>query len=74
VVRVEPGAEVTVLENGPAAARFNKVHGGRGRRRRPRFTMSAPRGATTSAARHAYLRAARGGGVFKSFTLTVNGV
>jgi Fe-S cluster assembly protein SufD len=24
VVRVEPGAEVTVLENGPAAARFNK--------------------------------------------------
>jgi Fe-S cluster assembly protein SufD len=23
-VRVEPGAEVTVLENGPAAARFNK--------------------------------------------------
>jgi Fe-S cluster assembly protein SufD len=24
LVRVEPGAEVTVLENGPAAARFNK--------------------------------------------------
>jgi Fe-S cluster assembly protein SufD len=24
VVKVEPGAEVTVLENGPAAARFNK--------------------------------------------------
>ena len=30
VVKVEEGAEVTVLENGPAAARFSKVHGGRG--------------------------------------------
>lgn len=25
VIRVEPGADLTVLENGPAAARFNKV-------------------------------------------------
>jgi Fe-S cluster assembly protein SufD len=24
VIKVEPGAEVTILENGPAAARFNK--------------------------------------------------
>ena len=34
VVRVEAGAELTLLENGPAAARFNKVHGSRRGRRR----------------------------------------
>ena len=74
VIRVEPGAELTLLENGPAAARFNKVmevdiadtgvlhhvrSQGRDHERRAVTGSFARLGA---------------GSVFKSFTLTVNGV
>jgi Fe-S cluster assembly protein SufD len=73
VVRVEDGAEVTLLENGPAAARFNKVlevsvaeHGafhhvraqGRDHERRAVTHIFAEIGSEAT---------------FKSFTLTVNG-
>lgn len=73
VVKVEPGAELTILENGPAAARFNKVlevdiaddatfHHvrvqGRDHERR--------------AVTHVFARLGRES-VFKSFTLTANG-
>lgn len=74
VVRVDSGAEVTILENGPAAARFNKVmevdiadNGtfhhvraqGRDHERRAATHMFARLGAEST---------------FKSFTLTKNGV
>lgn len=74
VVRVDSGAEVTLLENGPAAARFNKcmeldiadggtVHHvraqGRDHQRRAATHMFARLGAEST---------------FKSFTLTANGV
>ncbi|WP_071675404.1 SufB/SufD family protein [Nioella nitratireducens] len=74
LVKVEPGAEVTVLENGPAAARFSKVTEvevadtgrfhhvraqGRDHERRASTHMFARLGANAT---------------YKSFTLTVNGV
>ncbi len=74
VVKVDSGAEVTILENGPAAARFNKcmeidiadgakLHHvraqGRDHERRAATHMFARLGADS---------------VFKSFTLTANGV
>ena len=74
VVKVESGAELTILENGPAAARFNKcmeieiadggtLHHvraqGRDHQRRAATAMFARLGAES---------------VFKSFTLTANGV
>ncbi len=74
LVKVEPGAEVTVLENGPAAARFSKVTEvevadtgrfhhvraqGRDHERRASTHMFARLGAEST---------------YKSFTLTVNGV
>jgi Fe-S cluster assembly protein SufD len=74
VVRVEEGAELTVLENGPAAARFNKCMEisvadraafhhvraqGRDHERRAVTHMFARLGAESA---------------YKSFTLTVNGV
>lgn len=74
VVKVDAGAEVTILENGPAAARFNKcmevdiadgakLHHvrtqGRDHERRAVTHMFARLGAES---------------VFKSFTLTANGV
>ena len=74
VVRVETGAEVTILENGPAAARFNKCMEidvadggtfhhvraqGRDHERRAVSHMFARLGAKA---------------VYKSFTLTANGV
>ena len=74
VVRVEEGAEVTVLETGPAAARFNKCMEvdvadgaafhhvraqGRDHQRRAATAMFARLGEGSS---------------YKSFTLTVNGV
>ncbi|MEM9474034.1 MAG: Fe-S cluster assembly protein SufD [Pseudomonadota bacterium] len=74
VVRVEPGAEVTILENGPAAARFNKcmeidiadggtLHHvraqGRDHERRAMTHMFTRLGAEAT---------------YKSFTLTANGV
>jgi len=74
LIKVEPGAELTVLENGPAAARFNKVMEvevcdgaafhhvraqGRDHERRAVTHLFGRLGAEST---------------FKSFTLTANGV
>ncbi|MGR3759397.1 Fe-S cluster assembly protein SufD [Roseobacteraceae bacterium NS-SX3] len=74
VIRVEAGAEVTILENGPAASRFNKcmeidiadtgkVH----------LVRAQGRDHERRAATHLFARLGTES-VFKSFTLTVNGV
>lgn len=74
VVRVERGASVTILENGPAAARFNKVmevdiaDGGSFHHIRAQGRDHERRAAT-----HVFARLGTES-VFKSFTLTVNGV
>ncbi len=73
VIRVEPGAEATILENGPAASRFNKcmeidiadtgkLH----------LVRAQGRDHERRAATHLFARLGRES-VFKSFTLTVNG-
>jgi len=74
LVRVEAGAELTVLENGPAAARFNKC-----------MEISVADGATFHHVRaqgrdherrcvsHMFARLGEGS-VYKSFSLTANGV
>ncbi len=73
VIRVEPGAEVTILENGPAAARFTKVmevevcDGGRFHHIRGQGRDHERRAAT-----HIFARLGRAS-LFKSFTLTANG-
>lgn len=72
-IRVERGAELTVLESGPAAARFNKVlevdvaAGGRFHHVRAQGRDHARRAIT-----HIFARIAEGA-LFKSFTLTFNG-
>ncbi len=74
VIRVEPGAEATILENGPAASRFNKcmeidvadtgkLH----------LVRAQGRDHERRAATHLFARLGTES-VFKSFTLTVNGV
>jgi Fe-S cluster assembly protein SufD len=74
VIRVEPGAEATILENGPAASRFNKcmeidvadtgkLH----------LVRAQGRDHERRAATHLFARLGQES-VFKSFTLTVNGV
>ncbi|MHA6261918.1 SufB/SufD family protein [Arenibacterium sp. CAU 1754] len=74
VLRVDPGAEVTLLENGPAAARFNKcievdiADGGTLHHVRGQGRDHARRAAT-----HIFARLGEKS-TFKSFTLTVNGV
>lgn len=74
VVRIEPGAEVTILESGPAAARFTKVlevdvaEGGRFHHIRAQGPDHERRAIT-----HLFGRVAAGA-LFKSFTLTANGV
>jgi Fe-S cluster assembly protein SufD len=71
---VEAGAELTVLENGPAAARFNKVmevdvaEGGTFHHVRAQGRDHERRAAT-----HIFAQVAREA-TFKSFTLTANGV
>ena len=73
VVRVEPGAELTVLENGPAAARFNKcmeidvASGGTFHHVRAQGRDHERRAVT-----HMFARLGEGS-TFKSFTLTANG-
>ena len=73
VVRVETGAELTLLENGPAAARFNKcmeidvAAGGTFHHIRAQGRDHERRAAT-----HMFARLDEGS-TFKSFTLTVNG-
>ncbi|NKB29614.1 MAG: Fe-S cluster assembly protein SufD [Rhodobacteraceae bacterium] len=74
VVRVESGASLTLLENGPAAARFNKVmeidvaDGAEFHHVRAQGRDHERRAAT-----HMFARLG-GASVFKSFTLTMNGV
>mgnify|MGYP001214349239 CR=1 FL=1 len=73
-VRVEAGAEVTILETGPAAARFNKVmevdvaDGGSFHHVRAQGRDHSRRAIT-----HMFARLGAGA-LFKSFTLSVNGV
>ncbi|MDG1127667.1 MAG: Fe-S cluster assembly protein SufD [Paracoccaceae bacterium] len=74
VVKLEKGAELTLLENGPAAARFNKVlevevaDGARFHHIRAQGRDHERRAAT-----HVFTRLGTES-QFKSFTLTVNGV
>ncbi len=74
VIKVEEGAEVTILENGPAAARFNKcmevdvADGGTFHHVRTQGRDHERRAVT-----HMFGRLGRES-VFKSFTLTANGV
>jgi Fe-S cluster assembly protein SufD len=74
LVKVEKGAELTVLENGPAAARFNKcmevevADGGAFHHVRAQGRDHERRAAT-----HMFARLGEGS-VYKSFTLTANGV
>jgi Fe-S cluster assembly protein SufD len=73
-IRVESGAELTLLESGPAAARFNKVMevevapGGRFHHVRAQGRDHARRAVT-----HLFARIGEGS-LFKTFTLTANGV
>ncbi|MBR9836543.1 MAG: Fe-S cluster assembly protein SufD [Rhodobacteraceae bacterium] len=74
VVKVEEGGDVTVLENGPAAARFNKVMevdvaDGAGFH----HIRAQGRDHERRAATHIFARLATES-TFKTFTLTVNGV
>ncbi len=72
-VKMEPGSEVTLLENGPAAARLNKVlevdvaEGARFHHVRTQGRDHQRRAAT-----HVFARIGKGA-LFKSFTLTANG-
>lgn len=74
VVKVDAGAEATILENGPAAARFNKVmevdlaDSGKLHHIRAQGRDHERRAAT-----HIFARLGTES-VFKTFTLTVNGV
>lgn len=74
VIRVEPGAALTLLENGPAAARFNQVievdvaETGAFHHIRTQGRDHERRAAT-----HIFARVGRES-LFKSFTLTANGV
>ncbi len=73
-VKVDSGAEITVLENGPAAARFSKVmevevaEGGRFHHVRAQGRDHERRAVT-----HIFARLGAGA-LFKSFTLMANGV
>ena len=73
VVRVEPGAEATILENGPAAARFNKcmeidvASGGT-----LHLVRAQGRDHERRAATHVFAQLGTES-TFKAFTLTVNG-
>jgi len=74
VIKVEPGAELTLLENGPAAARFNKTmevdvaEGGAFHHVRAQGRDHDRRAVT-----HIFARVGADS-LFKSFTLTKNGV
>ncbi|MFU8882480.1 MAG: Fe-S cluster assembly protein SufD [Rhodobacterales bacterium] len=74
VIKVEPQAEVTILENGPAASRFSKVmevdvaDGAKFHHIRAQGRDHERRAAT-----HIFTRLGTES-LFKSFTLTVNGV
>ncbi|MFN4158370.1 MAG: SufB/SufD family protein [Gemmobacter sp.] len=73
-IKIETGAELTILENGPAAARLNAVMevevapGGRFHHIRTQGRDHKRRAAT-----HVFARLGAGA-LFKSFTLTANGI
>ena len=74
VIKLDPGADMTVLENGPAAARFNKVMevevaDGTG----VHHVRTQGRDHERRAATHIFARLGEES-TFKSFTLTANGV
>lgn len=72
-VMLEPGAELTLLENGPAAARLNKVlEVDVAKGARFHHVRTQGRDHQRQAATHIFARVA-GGALFKSFTLTANG-
>ncbi|SMH56774.1 SufD family Fe-S cluster assembly protein [Maritimibacter sp. HL-12] len=74
VVKLEPGADLTLLENGPAAARLNKVlevEVGEGANFHHVRTQG--RAHERQAVTHIFARLGRES-TFKSFTLTVNGL
>jgi len=74
VVRVEEGADLTILENGPAAARFNKVmEVDVADRASFHHVRAQGRDHERRAATHIFARLGEES-TFKSFTLTVNGV
>lgn len=73
VIRLEPGADLTLLENGPAAARFStvmEVEVGAGARFH--HIRAQGRDHQRRAVTHIFARVAAGA-QFKSFTLTANG-
>ena len=74
VVKVEEGGDVTILENGPAAARFNKVMEVEVADRAGFHHIRAQgRDHERRAATHIFARLGEES-TFKTFTLTVNGV
>jgi Fe-S cluster assembly protein SufD len=74
VVRVEEGAALTLLENGPAAARFNKcMEVDVADRAQFHHVRAQGRDHERRAATHIFARLGTES-VFKSFTLTANGV
>ncbi len=74
VIRVEDGAELTVLENGPAAARFNKVtEVDVGDGASFHHIRAQGRDHERRAATHLFARVGAES-AFKSFTMTVNGM
>ncbi|MEJ2023062.1 MAG: SufD family Fe-S cluster assembly protein, partial [Maritimibacter sp.] len=73
LIKLEPGADLTLLENGPAAARFNKVLEVEiGDGARFHHIRSQGRDHERQAATHIFARLGAEA-TFKSFTLTVNG-
>ncbi|MEM7724249.1 MAG: SufD family Fe-S cluster assembly protein [Pseudomonadota bacterium] len=74
VVRVEEGAEVTILENGPAAARFNKcMEISVADRGTFHHVRAQGRDHERRAMTHMFARLGEES-IYKSFTLTANGV
>ena len=74
VIKLDDGAEMTLLENGPAAARFNKVmEVDVADNARFHHVRAQGRDHERRAATHIFARLGTRS-VFKSFTLTVNGV
>ena len=73
-IKLEAGAELTILENGPAGARFNKVmEVDVGEGARFHHVRAQGRDHQRRAVTHIFARVAANA-LFKSFTLTANGV
>jgi Fe-S cluster assembly protein SufD len=73
VIKLEPGADLTLLENGPAAARFNKVMEVEvGDGAAFHHVRAQGRDHERRAVTHVFARLGRES-TFKSFTMTVNG-